>query len=109
MRPSPRTTPSGEPRSRRRATGADPLRKVSLRLHASVADAIRALVDAGEAPSADAFIEAAVVAELRERRRRTVYAAYEKAAANPLFVAEMGRITREFDGAVGDGLTADGT
>ena len=109
MRPFPRTIPGGEPRSRRRATSADPLRKVSLRLHASVADAIRAVVDAGEAPSADAFIEAAVVAELRERRRRTVYAAYKKAAADPLFVADMGRVTREFDGAVGDGLTPDGT
>jgi len=74
-----------------------------------VADAIRAVVGAGEAPSADAFIEAAVVAQLRERRRRTVYAAYEQAAADPLFVAEMGRISREFDGAVGDGLPPDGT
>jgi Arc/MetJ-type ribon-helix-helix transcriptional regulator len=78
---------------------------VSLRLHASVADAIRSLVDAGEAPSADAFIESAVVAELRERRRRAVYAAYEQAAADPVFIAEMGRVAREFDGAVGDGLT----
>ncbi len=108
MRPSHRTPPAAQPRSRRRATGADPLRKLSLRLHASVADAIRALVDAGAAPSADAFIEAAVVAELRDRRRRTVYAAYEKAAADPVFVAEMGRVAREFDGAVGDGLTPDG-
>jgi hypothetical protein len=66
------------------------------------------LVDAGAAPSADAFVEAAVVAELRERRRRTVYAAYEAAAADPVFVAEMGRVTREFDGSVGDGLTPNG-
>ena len=89
---------------RRRATAADPLRKVTLRLHSRVADAVRQLVEAGEAPSADAFVEAAVVAALRERRRERLYAAYAEAARDPDFAADMDEATQAFDAALGDGL-----
>lgn len=92
------------PTARRRATDADPLRKVTLRLHARVASAVRAIVDAGEAPSADVFVEQAVVAALRQRRRERLYAAYAEAAADPVFAAEMGETTRAFDVAIADGL-----
>lgn len=89
---------------RRRATTADPLKKVTLRLHARVAEAVRAAVAAGEAPSTDAFVEEAVVAALRERRRERLYAAYAEAAQDPAFVADMEEMWRAFDVAVGDGL-----
>jgi hypothetical protein len=88
---------------RRRSTAADPLKKVTLRLHARVTDAVRTLVDAGEAPSSDAFVEEAVIAALRERRRLRLYAAYAEAAADAAFRADMDATTRAFDVALPDG------
>lgn len=75
-----------------------------MRLHARVADAVRAVVDAGEAPSADAFVEAAVIAALRERRRERLYAAYAEAAEDAEFVAEAAATVCAFDATLGDGL-----
>ena len=89
---------------RRRSSGDDPLKKVTLRLHASVATSIRGLVEAGAAPSVDAFVEEAVIAQLRERRRQRVYAAYAAAAADPVFMAELDETTRAFDATIADGL-----
>jgi hypothetical protein len=77
-------------------------------MHGTVADAVRALVDAGQAPSMDAFIEEAVIAQLRERRRARVYAAYEEAADDPVFMAELEEINRALDIAIGDGLPQSG-
>lgn len=103
--------PTGPPpvpiRRRRRVSGADPLKKLSVRMHQSVAAAIRVLVEAGEAPSGDAFIEAAVVAHFRERRRQRVYMAYAAAAADPVFVDEMAEVDRAFDPTLGDGFERD--
>lgn len=92
------------PGRRRRSTSADPFRKVTLRLHERVATAIRDLVNTGAAPSTDAFIEEAVVARFRELRRDRMYAAYAKATADPVFMAEMEATNRLFDRAVADGL-----
>ncbi len=91
---------------RRRPTSGDPLKKVTLRLHSRVAEAVRAAVDAGEAPSTDVFVEEAVVAALRERRRRRLFAAYAEAAQDPTFVADMEDTAWAFDVAVGDGLAS---
>jgi hypothetical protein len=92
-------------RRRRRSSAADPLKKITLRLHGTVAAAIRALVESGGAPSADAFIEQSVIAHFRERRRLRVYAAYAAAAADAAFMAEMDRTNRAFDVTTGDGLS----
>jgi mRNA interferase MazF len=91
-------------RHRRRSTTADPLKKVTLRLHETVATAIRTLVASGGAPSTDAFIEEAVVARFRERRRQRVYAAYAAAASDAVFMAGMEQTNRDFDAAIADGL-----
>lgn len=88
---------------RRRSTATDPLKKVTLRLHTRVTEAVRAAVEAGEAPSSDAFVEEAVVAALRERRRRRLYAAYAEAAQDPAFQADMEETTRAFDVTLRDG------
>lgn len=88
---------------RRRATSTEPLQKMSFQLHASVAEAIRAVVKAGEAPSANAFVEEAVREALRERRRQKVYASYTRAAQDPEFMAEMLETDRVFDVTVNDG------
>lgn len=94
---------SAAPR-RRRATSAEPLQKMSFQLHASVAEAIRAVVKAGDAPSANAFVEEAVREALRQRRREKVYAAYARAAQDPEFMAEMVETDRVFDVTVSDGV-----
>lgn len=99
--------PARSSSTRRRSTAADPLKKVTLRLHERVTVAVKAAVQAGAAPSADAFIEDAVIAALRERRRERLYAAYAEAAADPVFMADMEATARAFDGALADGL-ADG-
>jgi len=103
-KPIPVASPA-DGRRRRRSTTADPLKKVTIRLHETVATAIRELVASGGATSADAFVEAAVVAELRERRKQRMYAAYEEAAADSVFMTEMERTNRAFDAAVDDGLS----
>jgi hypothetical protein len=75
---------------------------VTLRLRERVATAVRAVVDAGAAPSMDAFVEDAVIAALRERRRARLYAAYAEAAADPLFVADTAADTHAFDVTLAD-------
>jgi len=101
IKPTSATTRSA---ARRRATTAEPLKKVTLRLHARVAGAVRDLVEAGHAPSADVFIEQAVIAALRERRRVRLFAAYAEAAADPMFAVDMDATTRAFDVALADGF-----
>lgn len=88
---------------RRRGTAEDPLRKVTMRLSTRVTEAVRAVVEAGGAPSADAFVEAAVVAALRERRRVRLYEAYAEAAQDPRFMADMAETTLAFDATLADG------
>lgn len=104
MPPSTTADPGPVVHRRRRSSARDPLRKVTLRLHDTVAAAIKELVAIGEAPSADAFVEEAIIAQLRERRKQRVFASYVAAAADPVFMAEMDETTRAFDGTVADGL-----
>ena len=77
---------------------------MSFDLRISVAEAIRAIVKAGEAPNASAFVEEAVKDRLRERRRKRVYAAYAEASQDPFLAAEMARIEQVFDATIGDGV-----
>ena len=83
-----------------------PVETISCELPSSVADASGAVVEAGEAPSASAFIGAAVRERLRERRRQRAYAAYAEASRDCAFVAEIAQMERAYDATIGDGLTA---
>ena len=94
---------AGRAGRRRRTASAEPLQKMSFQLHTSIAEAIRAVVKSGEAPSANVFVEEAVKERLRERRREKVYAAYAEAAQDPEFMAEMLDTDRAFDITIGDG------
>lgn len=96
---------TSSPARRRRAGTAEPLEKMSFQFRASVAEAIRAVVKTGEAPSANVFVEEAVKERLRERRRERVYAAYAEAAQDPVFMAEMAETERVFDVTIGDGAS----
>lgn len=93
---------SGAPR-RRRTASTEPLQKMSFQLHSSVAEAIRGVVNAGEAPSANVFVEEAVKLALRERRRERVYAAYAEAAQDKMFMAEMIEAEQAFRSTMSDG------
>jgi hypothetical protein len=77
---------------------------VTYQLRAGVADSVRAAVDAGVAPDANTFVEDAIIERLKELRRERLYAAYQEAANDAAYVAEMVEIDAEFDVAVGDGL-----
>ena len=89
---------------RRRSSNADPLKKMSIRMRESVATAIREFGESGAAPSADAFIEAAVVARFREQRKQRVYAGYAAAAADAHFMSELDATNRAFEASAADGL-----
>lgn len=89
----------------RRSRSREALRKVTYQMRESVVDGVRGAVESGVAPSANAFVEEAVVARLRELRRERVYREYAEAAADPEFMRDMDEVTREFDIAIGDGLT----
>ena len=73
-------------------------------MRSSVAEAVRQAVEAGAAPSQNAFVERALVRELQELRRRRVYAAYARAASDPAFRSDMSEVTRAFNAATSDGL-----
>ena len=91
-------------RTRRRSPARDPLKKTSVQMHTSTIQAVKKAVESGAAASQNEFIEAAVVARLREMRREKVYASYREAAADPAYVKDMESITASFDRALGDGL-----
>ncbi len=92
-------------RRRRRSPSSDPLKKVTLQLSESVLEAIKSVIEAGEAASANAFVEDAVRTKLRERRRVKIYAAYEEASRDPAFLRDMNADLDAFDATVADGLS----
>ena len=89
--------------SRRRSIG-EPVRKPGWQIRLSIADAVRRAVESGEAESQNAFVERAILRELRELRRARVYAEYAQAAADESFVRDMSSITTAFDVSASDGL-----
>lgn len=90
-------------RRRRRAEGVE-IQKTSFSLHERVLAEVRAVVQGGLAASASAFVEQAIEEKLRRMRRTALYAAYEEAARDPLFMADMEAVTQAFDATAGDGL-----
>lgn len=90
--------------SKKRSSRKDPLKKTGYQIRLSVAKAVREAVDEGAADSQNAFVERALVRELRELRRRQVYEAYAKAAADPAFLRDMAATTEAYDPSTGDGL-----
>jgi hypothetical protein len=83
----------------------DAPRKTGWQVRASVADAVKHAVEAGAAESQNAFVERALIRELRELRRRRVYDAYARAVADPMFLKDMKKVTEAFEPTVAEGLT----
>lgn len=69
-----------------------------------MAEAVKDAVEKGAADSQNAFVERALVRELKELRRQRVYAAYAQAAADPMFAEDMGSTTAAFESTARDGL-----
>lgn len=90
---------------RRRSLANDPLRKVTFQLSESVIESIKKLVGSGVAQSANVFVEDAIRAKLRERRKAKLYAAYERAARDPEFMRDMNADLEAFDITLSDGLS----
>ena len=90
--------------STKRSSRKDPLKKTGYQIRDSVAKAVREAVDEGAAESQNAFVERALVRELRELRRRRVYEAYAEAAGDPAFLKDMGATTEAYEPSIDDGL-----
>lgn len=93
------------PTRRRRAPSNDPLKKVTLQLSESVVEAIRTIVELGDAPSQNVFVEEAVRDKLRERRRAKLYTAYEAASNDPAFMRDLNADIETFDPTLSDDLS----
>ena len=91
------------PVRRRRSPVGDPLPKMTVQLSESVVAQIKNVVETGEAASANVFVEDAVREKLRERRRAKVYAAYEEAAHDPAYMADLNADMKAFDVTLSDG------
>lgn len=87
---------------------ADPPRKAGWQVRSSVAEAVRQAVDQGAAESQNAFVERALIRELRELRRRRVYDAYAEAASDPLFLRDVKAVSKAFEPTVAEGLKGKG-
>lgn len=98
------TQSSAAPTRRRRSASDAPLKKYTVKMSGWVIEGIKNVVDVGEAPSASAFVEEAVRDKLRERRRAKLYAAYEEAANDPAYRADVDADMNAFDATLSDGL-----
>lgn len=89
----------------RRRTGLnEPVRKPGWQVRLSVAEAVRRAVESGAAQSQNAFVERAIIRELRELRRARVYSAYAEAAGDAAFQSDMRSVSAAYDSAARDGL-----
>jgi Arc/MetJ-type ribon-helix-helix transcriptional regulator len=84
---------------------AGEIRKTSFRLPEELLDAVARAVERGEVESQTAFVERALRHELASLRRSELREAYAAAARDERFREEAETLGREFDPAVGDGLS----
>ncbi|MBM4184981.1 MAG: CopG family transcriptional regulator [Gemmatimonadetes bacterium] len=82
----------------------DPLEKTGYRIPRSLVLEVREAVESGEAKSQNEFVERALRRELRATHWRRLNEAYDQAASDPEFMAEMSEEARAWDVTVADGL-----
>lgn len=82
----------------------DPPRKAGYQIRTSVFVAVREAVESGAAESQNAFVERALIRELKELRRRRLYEEYGAAARDAAFLDDMRAVQDAFKPATGDGL-----
>lgn len=74
----------------------DPRRKVGWRVRQSIAERVKRAVESGAAESQSAFVEEALIRRLKAHRREKLYAAYEEASQDPVFMDDMRSTTEPF-------------
>lgn len=79
-------------------------RKATFNLSSEVIKALDEAVSAGAAPSKNALVQRALVAEIKQLEKRTRKARWEQAARDEAFLKDIGDVEREF--ACADGETA---
>ena len=89
---------------RRRRQDAAQRERTSLSLRADVIEAAKESVQAGVAENLSAFVEQALEEKLLRTKRAALYAAYDEAQQDPVFVADMNAVTKSFATADNDGL-----
>jgi hypothetical protein len=92
---------------RHRGRRATPRKKPGYQLPEALVRAVKDAVDQGAAESQNAFVERALVRELREVRRRQLYDAYAAAASDPAFLEDMASTTAAWEPTTADGLRSD--
>lgn len=92
---------------RRRRRSDIPTVKKSFTLHTDVVEAVEAAVDAGEAANMSAFVETAIQEKLRRSKREGLYGAYQDAARDSGFMADMHGVSMQLDATTADGLSDD--
>jgi metal-responsive CopG/Arc/MetJ family transcriptional regulator len=71
-------------------------KKVTLSMDARLVREVKRLVDEGEAKSQSAFFEEAVRRKVEEARRAKRRRALERASKDPLFLADVAAVERDF-------------
>lgn len=74
-------------------------KKATFNLSSDVLVSLDEAVSAGAAPSKNALVERALVAEIRQLEKRTRKARWEQAARDDAFLKDIGDIEREFASA----------
>jgi Arc/MetJ-type ribon-helix-helix transcriptional regulator len=92
---------------RRRRRSEIPTVKKSFTLHTDVVEAVDAAVAAGEAANMSAFVETAIQEKLRRSKRDRLYGAYQQAAQDAAFMADMVAVSAQLDATSADGLSDD--
>jgi Arc/MetJ-type ribon-helix-helix transcriptional regulator len=73
--------------------------KVTYSLPEHLVEQVRSVVREGAAPSYSAFVERALCNAVRQAKDRLLAAEFEEAAGNPLFLADVDEVERDFAGA----------
>lgn len=73
--------------------------KVTYSLPAALVSEVREVVRSGEAVSASAFVSGALFEALREQRERRLAEEFRRAAADPVFLADIAEVERDFEAA----------
>lgn len=89
---------------RGRNTIGEGRRKMGWQVSEAIARAVKEAVDSGAAQSQNALVQEALLNHLKQLRRQELYAAYERAAADPAFMEEMRATEDAFASSVADGL-----
>lgn len=102
----PRSAAKPEPVPRRRRSDSRTVKKTFTLAEETVRLLVAAVRDGG-AENLSAYVEAAIEEKLRRSRRDALYDAYQVAARDVTFMADLRGVARDFKRAVADGLRDD--